>query len=167
MKPNTSNAVFSTVEAFKAAFADLAQLEQQKADKAAKLQTKIMALQAKHSEETASLNGSIETLRQNIGQYAQIHRDALTGGGLRKSVSIGSGAIKWRKQPDSVQITGDIDTMLAELKKRRLTRFLRVKTELNKTAIMADAELLQKRPVAGIAIVQGGEAMVIDTGVKA
>lgn len=167
MKPNTTATVFSNVDAFKAAFSDLMQLEQQKADKAAKLQTKITALQAKHSEETASLNGSIEALRQSIGQYAQMHRDTLTGGGLRKSVSIGTGAIKWRKQPDSVQITGDLDTMLAELKKRRLTRFLRVKTELNKTAIMADAELLQKRPIAGIAIVQGGETMVIDTGIKA
>ena len=167
MKPNTTATVFSNMDAFKAAFSDLMQLEQQKADKAAKLQTKITALQAKHNEETASLNGSIEALRQSIGQYAQTHRDTLTGGGLRKSVSIGNGAIKWRKQPDSVQITGDLDAMLAELKKRRLTRFLRVKTELNKTAIMADAELLQKRPIAGIAIVQGGEAMVIDTGVKA
>ncbi|UOO87846.1 host-nuclease inhibitor Gam family protein [Vitreoscilla massiliensis] len=167
MKPNANATAFSNVDAFKAAFSDLMQLEQQKADKAAKLQAKITALQAKHSEETASLNGSIEALRQSIGQYAHIHRDTLTGGGLRKSVSIGNGAIKWRKQPDSVQITGDLDTMLAELKKRRLTRFLRVKTELNKTAIMADAELLKKRPIAGITIVQGGESMVIDTGVKA
>ena len=115
-----------TLAELQTAFAQLGKLERRRADKAAKLQAKIAALQAKHEQEAAADNGEIGCLKADIEAYAAKHREELTGG-KGKSAAIGTGCIKWRKQPAKVEITGDISAILSALKRRRLNRFIRVK----------------------------------------
>ena len=62
-----------------------------------------------------------------------------------------------------MEITGDIADILAALKRRRLNRFIRVKEELNKPALLKDAAAI-KTPISGLQIVQGGESISIETG---
>ncbi|UOO93558.1 host-nuclease inhibitor Gam family protein [Vitreoscilla stercoraria] len=166
MQAQSTNTLTNKAD-FEAAFAELINAEKQLANLSSKTTAKQLALQEKHQQATAPIAQHIASLRSQIAMYASHHRDELTNGGKSKSIAMVNGAIKWRKTPSSVKVTGDLDTIMDDLKKRRLSRFLRTKTELNKTAIMAEAEALQKRPIAGIEIVQGSEVMAIDTEVKA
>ena len=151
-----------TIAELQAAFAQLGKLERRRADKAAKLQAKIAALQAKHEQEAAADNGEIGRLKADIEAYAVKHREELTGG-KGKSAAIGTGCIKWRKQPAKVEITGDISAILSALKRRRLTRFIRVKEELDKTALLKETGAI-KTPIDGLQIVDGMEKLIIETG---
>ncbi|MFD1244145.1 host-nuclease inhibitor Gam family protein [Paralysiella testudinis] len=157
--------IYTSAEAFQAAFSLLAKLEQQRASKAAKLQAKINALQAKHNEDTSDLCEEIDTIRTALYAYAHEHRAELTDNGKSKTVAMGSGSIKWRKQPAKVEISGDVAAVLAALKRRRLGRFIRVKEELDKAALLKDPAAI-KTPIQGLQIVQGVETLSIDTGVK-
>lgn len=153
-----------TLAELQTAFAQLGKLERRRADKAAKLQAKIAALQAKHEQEAAAdNNGEIGRLKADIEAYAAKHREELTGG-KGKSAAIGTGCIKWRKQPAKVEITGDISAILSALKRRRLNRFIRVKEELDKTALLKETGAI-KTPIDGLQIVDGVEKLIIETGV--
>lgn len=160
-----NQATYTSAEAFQAAFNLLAKLEQQRAANAAKLQTKISAMQAKHNEDTSDLNEKIDTIRTALAAYAHEHRAELTNNGKSKTVAVGGGSIKWRKQPAKVEISGDMAAVLAALKRRRLGRFIRVKEELDKAALLKDPAAI-KTPIQGLQIVQGGETLSIDSGVK-
>lgn len=64
--------IYTSAEAFQAAFSLLAKLEQQRAAKAAKLQTKINALQAKYNEDTSDLGEEIDTIRTALATYVSM-----------------------------------------------------------------------------------------------
>lgn len=153
-----------TIAELQAAFVMLGKLERRRADKAAKLQAKLAALQAKHEQEAAADNGEIRRLQADIAAYAERHRATLTDSGKSKTVKIGNGCLKWRKQPAKVDVTGDPTAILAALKRRKLTRFIRVKEELNKAAILKEADAI-KTPIAGLSIIESGETLTIDAGV--
>lgn len=153
-----------TIAELQTAFSLLGKLERRRADKAAKLKAKLAALQAKHEEEAAADNSEIRRLQAEIAAYAERHRATLTDSGKSKTVKIGNGCLKWRKQPDKVDVTGDPAAILAALKRRKLTRFIRVKEELDKTAILKEADAI-KTPIAGLSIMKGSETLIIDTGV--
>lgn len=152
-----------TLAELQAAFAQLGKLERRRADKAAKPQAKIAALQAKHEQEAASDCAEIAELEAQIADYATRHRAELTDNGKSKTAAVGTGCIKWRKQPAKVEITGNIAAILSVLKRRRLSRFIRVKEELDKTALLKEAAAI-KTPIDGLQIVSGGEKLIIETG---
>ena len=152
-----------TLAELQTAFAQLGRLQRRRADKAAKLQAKIATLQAKHEQESADDCAEIAELEAKIAEYATRHRAELTDNGKSKTATIGTGCIKWRKQPAKVEITGDITAILSALKCRRLSRFIRVKEELDKTALLKEAAAI-KTPIDGLQIVSGGEKLIIETG---
>lgn len=158
--------IYASREAFEADFSTLAKLERQRATKADRLAAKITNLQEKHTADIEGLNADIDAIRERLTDYAESHRDELTDHGKTKSLSFGGCNLKWRKKPASVKITGEVKDIIAALRKRRLSRCIRVKEEINKTAIKAEAERLAKKPIEGIAIVGGDEVISIDAGIK-
>ena len=66
--------------------------------------------------------------------------------------------MQWRQRPPSVAVRG-ADAVIAALKKLGLSRFVRTKEEVNKEAILNDAEAV--RGVGGISINSGVEDFVI------
>lgn len=60
-----------------------------------------------------------------------------------------------------MQISSNVEAVIAELKRRRLSRLIRVKYEVNKTAVMDNAALLEKRPIDGLKIIKGGEEITL------
>lgn len=118
------------------------------------------ALKAKHDSEIAPLAERMAELETRIKAYAATHQAELTGG-KGKTAAIGTGFIKWRNGRDSVKISGNMETIIAELKRRRLSRLIRVKEEINKTAVLTDAAALAKRPIHGLQIVKGGEEIAL------
>lgn len=164
--PNNTPA-YASREAFEADFSTLAKLERQRADKASKLSAKMTTLQEKHAADIEGLNADIDAIRERLSDYASANRDSLTDNGKKKSLAFGACTLKWRKKAVSVEITGEVKDIIAALRKRRLSRCIRVKEEINKTAIKGEADRLAKKPIDGIAIIDGDDTLTIDTGVKA
>lgn len=154
---------YTTAAEFQTAFKALAKLERRRADKAAQLAAKLAGLKAKHEEEAAPDLAEIAAIRAALADYAEANRAELTGSSKSKTVTVLGGSVKWRKQPAKVEITGEPETIIAALKRRRLTRFIRTKEEIDRAAILREPEAI-KTPIAGLAIVGGGEVMTIETG---
>ena len=70
--------------------------------------------------------------------------------------------MKWRVNPPKVSVSG-VDAVIALLEADPdRSRFLRVKREVNKEAILNEQELFADGQVPGIKLVQGKEFFVIE-----
>lgn len=146
-------------------FAALTKAEKRLADLDGKHRTKVAALQDKHAATIEPLAAEIEKHRAAITNYANSHRAELTENGKMKTVQIGSGCLKWQKSRAKVEITGDTAAIIASLKRRKLNRFIRIREELDKTAILKEHTAI-KTPIDGLTIIQSGnsEILTIETG---
>ena len=82
----------------------------------------------------------------------------MTGDNLRKTANLLPGELSWRQRPPSVTIRG-VDTVLDSLLRMGLGRFVRVKNEPNKEAMLNEPEAV--RGIAGISIVTGVEDFIV------
>lgn len=119
------------------------------------------SMAAKHQQDTAADRCKKQEMETAISDYAWQHRNELTENGKSKTAKIGTGCLKWRKAPAAVQITGDIEAILEQLRRRKLSRLIRVKQEIDKTALLAERELISRRPIDGIEIADGAETLSI------
>lgn len=117
--------------------------------------------QIRESYETASLplrdefDREVEALRI----WAEANRQMLTNGDKTKYVDLGTGLIKWRLRPPAVRLKA-VDAVLDSLRGLGLTRFIRVKEEVNKDAMLADTAVA--RTVPGVTISSAGEDFVVE-----
>src|SRR5690606_26606449 len=101
---------------------------------------------------------AILALRQGVQIWCEANRDALTGGGKVKSVQLPSGEVRWRVTPPAVKLRA-VDMVLQLLRERGLGRFIRIKEEVNREAILADPEAVAG--IAGIRIEQREEFVIL------
>ena len=107
----------------------------------------------------------IEALKKELGRlqtgvqtWCEANRAELTKDGKTKTANLTTGEVRWRKRPPSVTIKG-VDVVLETLQRLGLTRFIRVKNEPNKEAMLAEPEAV--RGIAGISIVTGQEDFIV------
>jgi phage host-nuclease inhibitor protein Gam len=100
----------------------------------------------------------IELLQVSVQTWCEAHRDDLTQNGKTKTANLVTGEVQWRHRPPSVRIKAQ-EVVIDMLFKLGLDRFLRVKTEVNKDAILADPDAV--KGVAGLSIATGIEDFVI------
>jgi len=108
----------------------------------------------------ASINPHQERLLQlikGIFAYAEAHRNELTNGGRCKTVKTPTGVFGWRMTPPAVSLH-NVKSVLEVLKRLNLKRFIRVKEEINKEAILKEPNIAKK--VKGIFIRQDEEFFV-------
>ena len=126
--------------------------EQRKIDKIqTTLNEKIETLKEKTADDVKSHEEKISQLVEGLFAFAQSHRDELTDSGKRKTVKVPTGSFAWRWTPLAISIS-DIELVVAELKSRRLKRFIRVKEEPDKKAMLKELQVVRKIP--GISISQ-------------
>jgi phage host-nuclease inhibitor protein Gam len=102
------------------------------------MDAQITALREKYDALMAPAVDSIKALSQGVHIWAESHRDELTQGGKVKTANLMTGELRWRTTPPSV-MTVRVKEAIEELKARQLAkRFIRVKEEINKEAILAD-----------------------------
>jgi phage host-nuclease inhibitor protein Gam len=122
------------------------------AEAVARVTAEIEASSAKLTEEN-------DRLFRGLQLWAEANRHALTDGGKTKTVRMGNGTIAWRLAPPSVQIKGQ-EAVLAYLMEKKGEEFLRTKVEINREAMLANAEQASKIP--GVTIKSAGESFVIE-----
>ncbi|MCE2759537.1 MAG: host-nuclease inhibitor Gam family protein [Acetobacteraceae bacterium] len=107
---------------------------------------------------SAKLAEEHDRLFRGLQLWAEANRHALTDGGKTKTVRMANGTIAWRQAPPSVQIKGQ-EAVLAWLMENTIG-FLRTKVEINREAMLANAEQASKIP--GVTIKSAGESFVIE-----
>lgn len=113
---------------------------------------------ARHQPAIDAAKARIDVLQQGIQGWCEAHRDDLTQGGKVKSAQFVTGEVAWRARPPSVGIRG-VDTVIDTLKRLGFGRFVRVKEEINKEAILNEPD--EVRGVAGITLNTGVEDFLI------
>lgn len=103
-------------------------------------------------------------LTKGIAAYCQVHRDALTDSGKVKTHKFTHGLVKWRLTPWAAIVTGKakVETVLAALKERGLTQFIRSKEELNKELLVSNRMEVAEAEIPNLEI-QRKEEFVIET----
>ena len=102
------------------------------------MDAQITALREKYDALMAPTVETIKMLSQGVHVWAEANRDELTQGGKVKTANLMTGELRWRVTPPSVKAVR-VKEAIEELKARHLAdRFLRVKEEINKEAILAD-----------------------------
>lgn len=131
------------------------------------LQRKVVELEAQMNAELARVkkmwedlaapsNRKIEAKFDAVHAWAAANRDALCPG-RTKTVKLTSGEIAWRLTPPAVALK-KVKDVIAELKRRRLGRFLRISEAVDKDAILKDRKAVAS--IKGISIGQREEFVV-------
>lgn len=122
----------------------------------------VAELQKKADEEVTPLMEEIKAIELGVHAWAEANRDALTDGGKVKFADLTTGVIKWRNNPPKCSVSG-ADAVLALLEADpSLARFIRVKKEVNKDAVLNEEAFFAENPVPGLKIVQGKEFFIIE-----
>lgn len=100
---------------------------------------------------------AIKSLTSGVHLWCEANRARLTQDGKVKFAHLASGDVKWRLTPPKVTVRV-IENVLETLKQLGLTRFIRVKEEVNKEAVLAEPEAVA--PIKGIVISQKEEFIV-------
>ena len=124
----------------------------------AELNDRIAALREEYAAKAAPHNKAAEELTEGLRIFAEARRDELTNHGKRKSVDLGTGEIGWRMRPPRVLLR-NVAGVIESLKTLKLTRFIRVKEEVNKEAILAEPDIAEQ--VKGITIKQDEDFFVV------
>lgn len=97
-------------------------------------------------------------LTQAVQIWAEANRDELTQHGKVKTHALPSGEILWRTRPPSVRVTG-VEAVLDLLRRSGLDRFIRIRQEVNREAILNEPEAVAFIP--GLAISQIEDFVVV------
>lgn len=126
-------------------------------------QTKSMAVAAASNaaEDAASpLQAERAELEERVSVFCAANRERLTAGGS-KTVAFKTGAVSWRKGRDRVVYEESrLARIIAALRAKGLKRMIRVKEEINKTAIANEPDKI--KGIAGLRIEPGEETFSIE-----
>ncbi len=111
----------------------------------------LSAVRERHEANAKPHADAIAQLTRGVQLYCEAHRLELTRDGKKKTHTFASGEVKWRMRPPSVVVRG-VETVIDALKQLKLQRFVRLKEEVNKDAVLADREAVAG--VKGISIRQ-------------
>jgi phage host-nuclease inhibitor protein Gam len=126
----------------------------------AAMNDQIAEITQEHQPILSDLQARIESLQSGVQAWCEAHRVQLCGEGdkLGKTANLVTGEVSWRMRPPSVSIRGT-DTVLETLLRMGLGRFVRVKNEPNKEAMLNEPDAV--RGIAGITIVSGVEDFIV------
>ena len=126
----------------------------------AAMNDQIAAITQQHQPILSDLQARIESLQAGVQAWCEAHRVELCGEAdkLGKTANLVTGEVSWRIRPPSVSIRG-ADSVLETLLRMGLGRFVRVKNEPNKEAMLNEPDAV--RGIAGITIVSGVEDFIV------
>lgn len=133
-------------------------LAREQARTQSELNDAIAHLTERYQPRLDTLAEQIRALQAGVQTWCEAHRDDLTDGGRSKTANLITGEVSWRVRPPSCRITG-APAVIETLFRLGLGRFVRVKNEINKEAILNEPEAVAG--VAGISIASGIEDFVI------
>lgn len=117
----------------------------------AMMNDEIAKIKEKYAEQADQYNQMIVSLLEGLHLYAESHRHELLTGG-KKTVQLTTGEIGWRTTTPRVQLK-NIEMIIERIKAKNLTeKFIRIKEEINKEAMLQEPEVACQIP--GVSIKQ-------------
>lgn len=125
----------------------------------ADMNDRIATLKERAEAAAGPLRDEARALLEGLRTWCEAHRVDLTQGGRVKTADLGTGTVAWRMRPPKVSLR-DVDAVVERIKHLGLSRFLRVKEEPNKEAMLAEPPLA--RTIAGVTITSAGEDFIAE-----
>ena len=157
IKTEAAGVVFQTRDEVNAAIAEIGVAQRQRHAILVAMNDELAQVKARYEEQAAAPGAVIKDFGKGVQIWAEANRGELTRDGKTKTVRLAAGEFSWRTRPPSVRITGE-GIVIAALKKLGLDRFIRVKEEIDKNAILADPDAVGQ--VKGIALRQGEDFVI-------
>jgi phage host-nuclease inhibitor protein Gam len=121
---------------------------------------------AKYASGIADCEQRIGELSAQVEVWATEHRRRLLAGAKGKTVDVGPHRVAWKSKPARLALSATLDEVLQSIRaKHWASSFIRVKEELDKTALLADPDRAKR--VDGVAIVDGEETFTISPNANA
>lgn len=125
----------------------------------AAMNDEIASITQRYTDQIKPVQEQLKELQAGVQTWCEANRDSLTNGGKVKNYSFITGSVMWRQRPPSCTVRG-ADSVIETLKRLGLTRFVRIKEEINKEAVLNEPATIAG--VAGISVVTGVEDFVIE-----
>jgi len=126
----------------------------------AEMNDRIAALQQEYGARVAPIREAALAKQEGLKMFCEVNRDRLTKGGKVKFARFATGEISWRLRPAKVTIRGK-DGVIAAIKAARLgKKFLRVKEDVNKEAMLEDRSTAAA--LSGVTIGSDGEDFIVE-----
>ncbi len=113
----------------------------------------------KRDADTVELKAELKRLEDGVTVYCEANRRFLTNDDRVKFHEFGTGRVSWRARPPKVAIKG-VEVVIAACRSLNLDRFIRVKEEINKEAMLAEPAIA--RSIQGVTIQSEGEDFLIE-----
>ena len=127
----------------------------------ADMSAELAAVKAKHEASAKPFQDDLNSLFERLQAWGEAHRKRLTEDETTKTVKLPAGEIGWRMRPPSVSIRKGLklDDVVARIKQLGLRKFLRVKVELNKDAMLEEPK--RANTIDGVAVGSKGEEFFV------
>lgn len=126
----------------------------------AEMNDKIAKLQEEYGAKVAPLKEQVVAKQEGLKTFCEANRARLTRNGKVKFHKFATGEVSWRLRPAKVTIRGK-DAVIAAIKAARLgKRFLRVKEDINKEAMLEGRKTAAA--IAGVSIGSDGEDFIVE-----
>ncbi len=126
----------------------------------AELNDKIAALQQEYGEKVAPIREAAQAKQEGLAVFCEANRDRLTNGGKVKFHRFATGEISWRLKPARVTIRGKDDVIDAIKAARLGKKFLRIREDINKEAMLEDRTTASA--IKGVTIGSDGEDFIVE-----
>lgn len=121
------------------AIAEIGQLQRERTRIETAMNDAMATIKAQHDVAAKPLGERIVELTRGVHLWCEANREKLTQGGKVKFHEFATGVVKWRLTPWSVGLS-KVNDVLALLKAKGLTQFVRSKEEVDKEALLAVRE---------------------------
>lgn len=126
----------------------------------AEMNDQIAKLQQHYGDLAAPVRDAVLAKQEGLKTFCEANRSRLTAGGKVKYHRFSTGQISWRLRPAKVSIRG-VEDVIAAIKAARLgSRFLRIKEEINKDAMLEDRSTATA--IRGVTIGSDGEDFIVE-----
>lgn len=139
------------------AIADIGVAQRERERIQAAMNDDLANIRARYEEAAKPHAERIQALTQGVATWCEAHRDELTKGGRTKTAKLATGEVSWRTRPPSVNVRGK-EAVIAALRKLGLDRFLRIKVDVDKDAILRERAAIEG--VRGLSISQKEDFIV-------
>jgi phage host-nuclease inhibitor protein Gam len=163
----TDFSIPETREEVNTAISEIGRRERERKLLDAAMNTQLAKIRARYEQIALPHKDAIDLLSLGVKIWCEANRDELTQDGKIKTVKLASGKVSWRLRPSKVAVSLRVDEILVILKRLKLTRFIRVTEDLNKTAMLAEPKAIAR--IEGLRIERGTEDFVIapfETGLE-
>lgn len=140
-----------TLDEVNTAIADIGRCQRARDRFRADMNDALAATRTSYEAKAAPYAERISQLQRGVAAYCEAHRVELTRDGKTKTAKLATGEVSWRMRPPSVRVSKPL-AVIEALTHFKLTRLLRIKTDIDKDAVLREPDAIAG--IKGLSIVQ-------------